>query len=119
MELNNFQTFNNLVFCFCFLPLKKNSMGFRFCVISVFCFFQEIADGWMDNIDWVKVKHLAPNDKDKKRPFQVYLNIKDYVFHFHLNIMLFNSIQFNSSYYIPELKVYDPQRSLENEYFSS
>ncbi|KAH9502855.1 CD2 antigen cytoplasmic tail-binding protein 2 [Bulinus truncatus] len=31
---------------------------------------KEIHDNWIDNIDWVKVKHTKPEDENKKRPFE-------------------------------------------------
>ncbi|CAL1541190.1 unnamed protein product [Lymnaea stagnalis] len=31
---------------------------------------KEIHDNWIDNIDWVKVKHTKPEDANKKRPFE-------------------------------------------------
>ncbi|KAK0068842.1 CD2 antigen cytoplasmic tail-binding protein 2 [Biomphalaria pfeifferi] len=31
---------------------------------------KEIHDNWIDNIDWVQVKHTKPEDENKKRPFE-------------------------------------------------
>ena len=40
-------------------------------------YIQEIRDNWIDNIDWVKVKHLNPDESGGvKRPLEVCTAVK-------------------------------------------